>query len=208
MFRNRKQAGLLLAEKLRSYQNENAIVLAVPRGGVPVAFEVAKVLNLPLELILTKKIGHPLNKEYAIGAASLSDYFIIPHSDVSPEYINQELQRVRNKLREMQSLYKHVAKTLKGKTAILIDDGVATGNTLMSTIKLLRKNSVQKIIIAVPVISSSAAQKFSIVADEVVAVLIPKNLNSIGAFYDDFSQTSDQEVISYLNQINQIRAGS
>lgn len=87
MFQNRIEAGLLLAAKLRKYKNDPGIVLAVPRGGVPVAYAVAKELGFPIEVILTKKIGHPVNKEYAIGAASLTDYFIIPHENISEEYI-------------------------------------------------------------------------------------------------------------------------
>ena len=105
MFFDRIHAGELLAAELKKYKNDPGIVLAVPRGGVPVAYAVAKELGFPIEVILTKKIGHPFNKEYAIGAASLSDYFIIPHENVTEEYIQHELKRVRSRLKEMYSRF-------------------------------------------------------------------------------------------------------
>ncbi|HET9279919.1 MAG TPA: phosphoribosyltransferase, partial [Flavitalea sp.] len=98
MFRDRIEAGLLLAGMLKKYRNDPGIVLAVPRGGVPVAYAVARELGFPIEVILTKKIGHPMNKEYAIGAASLTDYFIVPHDGVTDEYIKQEVLKVRSRL--------------------------------------------------------------------------------------------------------------
>ena len=127
MFRNRTEAGILLAERLAKFKGENGIVLAVPRGGVPVAYQVAKELNMPLEVILTKKIGHPNNKEFAIGAASLHDYFVVPHSGVSSDYVEQELQRIRKRLREMQLAFmgKNKPEDLRGKTVIVVDDGIA-----------------------------------------------------------------------------------
>ncbi|MBP9097608.1 MAG: phosphoribosyltransferase, partial [Ferruginibacter sp.] len=132
MFRNRMEAGLMLAARLQKYKDKAGVILAVPRGGVPVAYAVAKELGLPVQLILTKKIGHPLNKEYAIGAAGLSDYFVIPHENVTDEYIEAELVRIRTRLREMQKLFmgNKVPLSLEGKTVIVVDDGIATGNTL------------------------------------------------------------------------------
>jgi putative phosphoribosyl transferase len=101
MFQNRIDAGLQLGEKLKKYKNQQGIVLAVPRGGVPVGYAVAKELGLPLEVVLTKKIGHPANREYAIGAASLTDYFVIPHENVTDMYIENELREVRSRLKKM-----------------------------------------------------------------------------------------------------------
>src|SRR5574338_1283954 len=101
MFRDRREAGLLLAEKLKKFRNDPGVVLAVPRGGVPVAYFVARELGFPIEVILTKKIGHPANKEYAIGAASLTDHFVIPHEYVTHEYIQNEFTRIRINLKEM-----------------------------------------------------------------------------------------------------------
>ncbi|MGZ5134760.1 MAG: phosphoribosyltransferase, partial [Flavitalea sp.] len=133
MFRDRIDAGMLLAAKLARYKNDPGVVLAVPRGGVPVAYVVARELGFPIEVILTKKIGHPMNKEYAIGAASLTDYFILPHENVTEEYIEQELERVRSRLKEMYTRFMgdEEPQELQGKTVIIIDDGIATGNTIM-----------------------------------------------------------------------------
>ena len=193
MFRDRIEAGLLLAAKLKKYKNDPGIVLAVPRGGVPVAYAVAKELGFPVEVILTKKIGHPMHKEYAIGAASLTDYFIVPHDDVTEEYIQQELLRVRSRLKEMYIKFMGDKEpgNLKGKTVIVIDDGVATGNTLMGTINVLRKSNPGKIVIGVPVASKSAVEKLSKEVDEVVAVIIPEEFYGVGAFYENFEQVSD-----------------
>lgn len=207
MFLNRIEAGLLLAAKLKKYKNDPGIVLAVPRGGVPVAYAVAKELNFPVEVILTKKIGHPMNKEYAIGAASLTDYFVVPHENVSQEYIEQELQKIRKTLREMDTRFRGntVPVNLKDKTVIVIDDGIATGNTLMAIIHVLRKSNPGKIIIGVPVASRSAVVKLSEVADEVVAVLIPDKFHGVGAFYEDFEQVSNEEVLAYLTKLRQLK---
>ena len=185
MFQNRTEAGLLLAEKLKKYKNAQGVVLAVPRGGVPVAYEVAKMLGLPLEIILTKKIGHPVNKEYAIGAASLTDYFVIPHNNVSDEYIDAEVERIRTRLKDMYQKFMGDTEPLnpEGKTVIVIDDGIATGNTLLGTVNVLRKSKPAKIIIAVPVASQNAVKKLATEVDEVIAVLVPENFYGVGAFY-------------------------
>lgn len=207
MFRDRTEAGLMLARKLRKYKNEPGIVLAVPRGGVPIAYFVARELGFPIEVILTKKIGHPSNKEYAIGAASLNDYFIIPHEYVTSEYVQNELIEIRSKLREMYKKFmgdKEPA-SLNGKTVIVVDDGIATGNTLLGTIQVLKKSKPAKIIIAVPVASSTAVEKLSKEVDEVVTVLIPEEFYGVGAFYEDFSQVSDEEVLFYLDKLRELR---
>lgn len=207
MFRNRLEAGLLLAEKLKKYKNTAGIVLAVPRGGVPIAYVVARKLSLPLEIILTKKIGHPLNEEYAIGAASLTDYFIVPHEHATEEYIQQELRKVRDRLKEMYKRFMgdKVPENLEGKTVILIDDGIATGNTIMGTINVLRKSKPAKIVIAVPVTSKTALQKLSNEVDEVVAVEVPEEFHGVGAFYEDFKQVTDEEVLFYLDKLKHLK---
>lgn len=207
MFRDRVQAGLLLASKLRKYKNDPGIVLAVPRGGVPVAYAVAKELGFPIEVILTKKIGHPFNKEYAIGAASLTDYFVLPHENVSEAYIQKEIALIRRRLKEMYKIFMgdREPEKLEGKTVIVIDDGIATGNTLMGTINILRKSKPGKIIIAVPVASESAVKKLSKEVDEVIALLIPEEFHGVGSFYLDFEQVSDEEVILYLDKLRELR---
>ena len=207
MFRDRIEAGLLLAARLKKYRNDTGIVLAVPRGGVPVAYAVARELGFPIEVILTKKIGHPLNKEYAIGAASLTDYFIVPHEDVTNEYIEQEVLKVRNRLKEMYVRFMgdKEPEDLRGKTVIVIDDGIATGNTLLGTVNVLRKSKPAKIVIGVPVASKSAVDKLSKEVDEIVAVVIPEEFYGVGAFYENFAQVSDKEVEFYLDKLRELR---
>jgi predicted phosphoribosyltransferase len=207
MFRNRTEAGMLLALRLQKYQNDPGVILAVPRGGVPVAYEVAKELGFPLEVILTKKIGHPMNPEYAIGAASLSDYFVVPHDIVSQDYIDNEVLKIRKKVKEMYVKFmgNKEPEDLKGKTVIVIDDGVATGNTLLSTIDVIRKSDPAKIVIAVPVAPESAVSKLSKAVDDVVVVMIPESFYGVGSFYEDFEQVNDEEVIYYLNKLREFK---
>jgi putative phosphoribosyl transferase len=202
MFRDRMEAGLLLAEKLKKYKTDPGVVLAVPRGGVPVAYVVAKELDFPIEVILTKKIGHPMNKEYAIGAVGLTDYFVIPHEGVSAGYIEQEVQTIRTRLREMYEKFmgNKAPESLEGKTVIVIDDGIATGNTLLGTVHVLRKGKPGKIIVAVPVASKNAVNKLSKEVDEVIAVQVPQEFYGVGRFYEDFEQVSDEEVLYYLDK--------
>ncbi len=207
MFRDRIEAGILLAAKLRKYKNDAGIVLAVPRGGVPVAYAVAKELGFPVEVILTKKIGHPRSREYAIGAASLTDYFIIPHENIPEDYIEHELLVVRNRLKEMYKKFMGdmEPENLAGKTVIVIDDGIATGNTLLGTVNVIRKSKPGKIVIGVPVASKGAVQKLSKEVDEVVAVLVPEEFYGVGSFYEDFEQVSDEEVLYYLDKWRELR---
>lgn len=203
MFTNRVAAGMMLAERLHTYKGTDAVILAVPRGGVPVAYSVAKQLGLPVQLVLAKKIGHPLNKEYAIGAAGLTDYFVVPHDNVTEAYIQQEVARVRTRLKEMQLQFMGGKEmpVLTGKILIVIDDGIATGNTMLATINLLRKMKPLKLLIAVPVASASSVAKLSKVADEVIVLHVPDEFYGVGAFFDDFSQVTDEEVKYYLENI-------
>lgn len=207
IFRDRLEGGRLLADKLKKYKNDMGIILAVPRGGVPVAYAVAKELGFPIEVILTKKIGHPIHKEYAIGAASLTDYFVVPHDNVPEDYIQQELLRIRKRLKEMYERFMgdQQPADIKDKTVIVIDDGIATGNTILGTIHVLRKSHPAKIVIGVPVASKSAIEKLSKEVDEVVAVLVPDQFYGVGGFYEDFNQVSDEEVLFYLDRLRELR---
>lgn len=201
MFKNRIDAGSMLAAKLIRYRDNSGIVLAVPRGGVPVAYVVARELGFPLELVLTKKIGHPSNKEYAIGAASLTDYFVSSPHEVTTAYVAQELIAVRHRLLAMQQKFMGHKKptSLKGKTVIVVDDGMATGNTILSTVQLIQKEKPADIIIAVPVASASAVQKLRNEGVEVITLGIPPGFNSVGAYYENFNEVTDDEVIFYLD---------
>jgi putative phosphoribosyl transferase len=210
IFKHRLEAGLLLAEKLKKYKNDNGLILAVPRGGIPVAYAVAKELGFPIEVILTKKIGHPIHREYAIGAASMTDYFVIPHDNVPDDYIQQELVRIRTRLKEMYERFMgdQQPADIKDKTVIVIDDGIATGNTILGTIHVLRKSHPAKIVIGVPVASKNAMQLLSKEVDEVVAVLVPEQFYGVGGFYEDFDQVSDEEVMLYLDKLRALRKAS
>lgn len=207
MFKNRKEAGIQLANKLHKFQNMPGVILAVPRGGVPIAYEVAKELNIPLEIILVKKIGHPLNKEYAIGAVGLKDAFLVPHEDVTEYYVNRETEKVRSRLQEMKHKFMgdKEPEPLLNKTVILIDDGIATGNTLIATIRILKNEKPARIIVAAPVVSKSAAQKVMEEADELISILIPEKFFGVGAFYADFTQVTDEEVIDCLVKLKQFK---
>jgi putative phosphoribosyl transferase len=210
MFQDRIEAGRMLAAKLKKYQQEPGIILAVPRGGVPVAYMVASELGFPLDVILTKKIGHPMQKEYAIGAASLTDYFVVPHSDVTMEYIQKEVKAIRVRLQEMYRKFMggKEPEQLEGKTVIIIDDGMATGNTLLGTIKILRQSSPGKIIVAVPVASEDAVNRLAREVDEVVTISIPPTFYGVGAFYENFNQVSDEEVVFYLEKLRRVGKAS
>ncbi len=202
MFHDRKEAALLLVTKLRKYKDEDCIVLGIPRGGVPVAYIIAKELNLPLDIVLTRKIGHPMNKEYAIGAASIDDYFIEDEEEyVTDEYIKETVKLVQNRLKEMQVKFKGSSEILdvKDKLVLIVDDGIATGNTIIAAIRLLRKSIPNKIIVAVPVSSSSAMERISKEADEVISILVPYDFHGVGQFYESFETVSDEEVKNYLN---------
>lgn len=207
MFQNRSEAGIALASKLRKYQNIPGVILAVPRGGVPVAYEVAKELNIPLELVLVKKIGHPLEKEYAIGAVGLKDSFIVPHENVSDDYLKKETEKIRSRLLEMKRKFlgTREPEDLNGKTVIIIDDGIATGNTLLATVNIIKKSHPAKIIVAAPVVSKSAADKLRFEVDDLVALIIPEIFYGVGLFYHDFTQVQDDEVLEYLSRLSDLR---
>jgi predicted phosphoribosyltransferase len=201
MFQDRIDAGLALSRLLQHYKNVDGVTLAVPRGGVPVAFPVAKLLHLPLQIILSKKIGHPLHKEFAIGAVSLTGQIIAPNAFATEEYIQQETVHIREQLKACYTQYMGNKKPipLKDKIVIIIDDGIATGYTLLSTIEMIRNEAPKKVVVAVPVASKQAAVKISEVADEFICVWIPSRFHSVGEFYEDFMQVSDEEVIQMLN---------
>lgn len=202
MFKDRFEAGKLLAEKLQHYKNQNAVVVAIPRGGMETGYVVARELNLPLEVVLSKKLGHPRQKEYAIGAVSLESRIVTDVSGVTREYIETETDRIRELLRERYRFYYRDRRplNLQDRIIIVVDDGIATGNTLLSTIELLRKSRPRRIVIAVPVSSRRALQKLGAVADEIVCLLAPEDFFAVGEFYGEFRQVSDEEVVEWLER--------
>lgn len=201
LFKDRIQAGLLLAEKLKKYQNSNSVILAVPRGGVPIGHEIAKKLHLPLDIVLSKKIGHPYNKEFAIGAVSLDSMIIDEHPGVSNTYIDEEITNLRKLLKEKYELYMGNRKpiNIKDKNVILVDDGIATGNTLLASIKMLRKQKPAKIIVAVPVLPYDNVPVFELNTDEFIYLIASKSFRGVGGFYEEFNQVEDDEVIKILS---------
>ncbi|MFV7235857.1 phosphoribosyltransferase [Flavobacterium sp. ZB4R12] len=201
ILKDRIEAGLLLAEKLKKYQNSNTIVLAVPRGGVPIGSIIAKSLQLPLDIVLSKKIGHPYNKEFAIGAVSMDSMIIDKHPEIPQEYIDDEIIRLRKLLRGKYELYMGNREPLdiKEKNVILVDDGIATGNTLLASISMLRKRNPAKIIVAVPVLPYDTVPVFEKNTDEFVYLIASKYFRGVGGFYEDFNQVEDDEVIKLLS---------
>jgi|ERR1019366_4048378 predicted phosphoribosyltransferase len=205
MFKNRTDAAIQLAEKLKKYKSKNGIVLAIPRGGVPIGYIIAKELEFPLEITLSKKIGHPGNPEYAIGSVSLDGIVINDNvPGVSMNYFQQESDRIIKNLKTKFDYYMGDRKMtdLKDKTVIIVDDGIATGSTIIATIHSIRKKNPKEIIIAVPVAPSKVIDKLKNIADEIVCINAPNEFFGVGQFYEDFSQVSDQEVIQLLQKAN------
>lgn len=202
IFKDRTEAGKLLANKLLRFKNKAPIVLAIPRGGVPVAYEVANLLHAELSIILIKKIGHPKNKEYAIGAVGTDEYFISPGEEASKSYIEEEVSSIRFRLKEMKEKFMPGKEDtdIKNRIVIVVDDGIATGKTMLVTVSALRKSDPKKIIVAVPVASGHSVIELSQVADEVITVENPNELFAIGSFYESFNQITDEDVIQILNK--------
>lgn len=200
LLNDRKEAGILLSERLKKYQNSNTIILAVPRGGVPVGYEIAKRLHLPMDIVLSKKIGHPNNKEYAIGAVSMNSMTLKEHPEVPQRYIEDEVIRLRKLLKEKYELYMGNREPIdiRGKNIIVVDDGIATGNTLLASISMLRKKEPAKIIVAVPVLPADVIPIFQRNADEFVYLIAAKYFRGVGGFYEQFDQVEDEEVIRML----------
>lgn len=206
LFQDRKEAGIKLAEKLSGYRAvENILVLALPRGGVPVAFEVAKSLGISLEVFITRKLRSPNNPELALGALAengevflnegLLDYY-------SEEYLKEEISYQREEIRRRQVLYRDGKElpSLVGKTIILIDDGIATGATMMATIRALRTSGVKKLIVAVPVAPHEIIRGLSRLTDKLVVLYTPSSFIAVGVYYVDFRQVSDDEVKVYIER--------
>jgi putative phosphoribosyl transferase len=206
-FKDREDAALKLIPRLDKYRNEQGIALAVPRGGVPIAYYVAKAYDLPLELLMTKKIGHPLNNEFAIGAVSLEDHIIEKRSDVPDSFIQSEIERIRNSLQEKYRKFMGERKpaALENKVVIILDDGMATGNTILSSIAMIRKRNPKQIVVAVPVGSVQAVTRLRKEVDDVICLQTPEPFIGVGLYYESFEQVSDEEVIRLLKELNNMK---
>lgn len=203
MFKDRQEAGRLLANELREYKNDkSAIILAVPRGGVVPAYEIARILHLPLEIALVKKIGHPTNREFAIGATSLDGYIINEEVNVTATYIENEVATLRQKMRAQQQNFLGNRKpiSLKNKKVIIVDDGIATGLTLKMVVELVKKANPSEIIVAVPVSPSDSAAEFESLVDNFVCLRIPVYFRSVGEYYENFDQVENETVKEILDQ--------
>jgi putative phosphoribosyl transferase len=205
-FIDREDAALKLIPLLNKYRNDRGIVLAVPRGGVPIAYHVAKRYNLPLELLMTKKIGHPSNPEYAIGAVSLEDHIIDESLGIPQSYIDNKIEEIRKSLQDRYKKFmgNHKPIGIENKVVIIIDDGMATGNTILSSIKMLRHQNPKKIVVAVPVATSQAVAKIRKQVDELICLYIPEPFYGVGLHYMNFNQVEDEEVIRLLKEINHV----
>lgn len=204
MFKDRIDAGIQLAEKLSKFRKDNVVVLAIPRGGLPLGAIVAKELKSSMDVALTKKIGHPFNKEYAIGAVSLENIILSNAVGVTKGYIEEETARLRKKLKKRYNQYykNSEPKNLKDKTVIIVDDGIATGNTIMVTIELVKMQNPNKTVVAIPVAPPSTVRKLedSPEVDEVICLETPYNFRAVGQFYEEFNQVTDQEAIQLLEE--------
>ena len=207
-YRDRTEAGVELAKRLGAYANRaEAIVLALPRGGVPVAYEVARALHAPLDVFLVRKLGVPGHEELAMGAVATGDVRVlnaevvralgIP-SSVIDAVAAWELEEVRRRER----LYRgdRPPPDVRGKTVILVDDGLATGSTMLAAVKALRLQQPAQIVVAVPIAAPDTCELLRAEVDDVVCAVTPEPFYAVGLWYQDFSQTTDEEVRELLAQ--------
>lgn len=207
-FRNRTEAGKLLAGQLTDYANRSdVLVLGLPRGGVPVAYEVAKELDAPLDVCLVRKLGVPGHKELAMGAIAAGGVRVINENvidwlRISPSTINEVAAMEIRELDRRSHIYRgnRPLPKVKNHTIILVDDGIATGATIRAAISTLKKQKPRKLVVAVPVAGVSTCEELEAEVDEVVCILKPEDLYAIGLWYEDFQQTTDAEVCELLTR--------
>jgi putative phosphoribosyl transferase len=207
-FADRRQAGKKLATQLVNYASRSdVLVLALPRGGVPVAFEVARALRAPLDVFLVRKLGVPGHEELAMGAIASGGVRVLNEEvtsqmQISTSAIDDVAKREEQELKRRERLYHgdQAAPDVQGRTVILIDDGLATGSTMRAAARALRKMQPSKIVVAVPVAAAETCADLCDEVDEVICVVTPEPFMAVGAWYSDFEQTSDQEVRELLDQ--------
>lgn len=205
LFKNRKDAGIKLAKALEQYKDDDVLVLALPRGGVVLGAEIANKLIAPLDIILTKKIGHPMNSEYAICAITEDGDAICNSAEVKnvdPEWLAEEIKKVRSEIKRRREMFQggKALTPVAGKTVIIVDDGIATGLTMIAAIDEIKKHKPKRLVIAIPVTPYDTAQKLKSMVDELVSLEIDAHYRgAVGAYYQDFTQVEDTEVIAILN---------
>lgn len=204
-FHDRRDAGRKLAELLESYRGERPVVVGIPRGGVPVAAEVARALEAPLDVTIVRKIGAPQNPEFAIGALAEGGVHVLHDEAVRMLGLSDASMRARIAETEHELLdgvlrYRgaQAPVELRGRTAIVVDDGLATGSSVLAAIRSLRKRGAARVVLAVPVAASESAKRLRQDADEVVCVEQPDDLWAVGLWYEDFRPTTDEEVVRLL----------
>lgn len=213
-FKNRAEAGLLLAERLTEQNVVKPVILALPRGGVPVAYEVSKRLNAPLDLILVKKIGAPGQPEYAVGAVSedvkpLFNEGVILEFDLNRKELQRLAEEKRIEIKQQLKKFrgKKSAIDVASRSLIVVDDGAATGSTLLAALQFIKKKNPLRILVAVPVGPSEAIEKIRAEVDQVICLRQPRPFFSVGSWYDDFSEITDEEVRWDLRRADEAERG-
>lgn len=202
VFKNRTEAGKKLAPLLGEYRGTDAIILALPRGGIIIGREISKALGLPLDIIVTRKIGAPGNDEYAIGAIDINGNGVwneAERANVDPKWLEHKVESEKKEaIRRFETYRKGMAsQDLKGKTAIIVDDGIATGLTMQSAVAYAKHEGAEKVVVAVTVASSESVQTLKSNA-EVFVLESPVFFSAVGQWYEDFQQVTDDEVIEIL----------
>jgi predicted phosphoribosyltransferase len=208
-FRDRTEAGSLLGAELkrRFGQRADALVLALPRGGVPIGFEVAEALNAPLDVFIVRKLGVPGQEELAMGAIAsggvrVLNNDVIRYASIPAHVIDRVAAAEQQELERREKSYRGIRPPLNvaGKTVFVIDDGLATGSTMRAAVQALRNMSAREVIVAVPVAARESCNEFRALADDVICLRTPSPFQAVGLWYDDFSQTSDEEVHELLDR--------
>lgn len=216
LYEDRRDAGRKLAAALKKYAGEVPVVLALPRGGVPVAFEVAKALRGDLDLLFVRKIGAPGHEELGIGAVVdgahpqlVMNERLAQLTGASPEYVEAEMTRELREIERRREAYKkgEPPLDLKGRTVILVDDGIATGGTVKAALAGIRRTGPARLVLAVPVAPEDAVDELKLSADEVVCLAMPDPFHAVGLHYTDFTQTQDAEVVALMEQSRLWKSG-
>ncbi len=204
-FRDRQEAGARLAEALASFAGQRGIVLGLPRGGVVVGYEIARALKMPLDVVIVRKIGAPENPEYALGAVAENGEVLLDHEairlfGVSQAYLQSEIERQKAEIERRKQIYRagRPLRPLKDLLVIVVDDGVATGFTMRASLRAVRAEGPAKLVVAVPVAPPESFQLLAQEADEAVCLHQPYPFFAVGQFYQDFAQTTDDEVVALL----------
>lgn len=208
IYRDRSDAGRILASKLLKFKDrDDVLVLALPRGGVPVAFEVAQVLAAPLDIFLVRKLGVPGHEELAMGAIATGNVRVlnddvVDYLRIPPRVIDSvaRSEMMELKRRELEYRGERPEPDVRGKTVVLIDDGLATGSTIRAAAQALRQQNPARIVVAVPVSAPQPCDEYQIGVDEIICASTPEPFHGVGAWYDDFSQTTDEEVRDLLEK--------